>query len=280
MISLVILAAGFGSRFKGGIKQDYPILNGSNLMDYSIANAYEAGFRNFVFLIRKDMKDFYEEIKNKYKNYSISFVYQDVLDIPCDVHFNRVKPWGTAHAVYSLRNSIKDSFCVINSDDYYGIETFSNMYKFLTSNNDSLVYSTVGYVLENTLSPNGSVNRAILDVNDGFVTSICEVKNIDSNFNIDFNSLCSVGIYGFNVSIFKKLEEEFIKYLKNASLEDEFMLTDVLNNLKDIKIKLLETNDNYFGITYIEDVLDASLKLKVEIENDLSKIPLFELEKS
>lgn len=280
MISLVILAAGFGSRFKGGVKQDYPVLDGYNLMDYSISNAYYAGFKNFVFLIRKDMKEFEEKIRYKYKNYSISFVYQDVLDIPCSINYERIKPWGTAHAVYSLRSSIKDAFCIINSDDYYGINSFMKMYEFLSTNSNSNMYATVGYKLINTLSLNGKVNRGILNVDNGYVTSIKEIKGIDYDTLIDLNSLCSVGIYGFNTSIFKKLEEKFVIFLKNSKMDDEFMLTDVLDSMNDIKIKALTTNDNYFGITYIEDVFLVAIKLKKELDDDLSKFPLFELEKS
>lgn len=278
MISLVVLAAGFGSRFKGGMKQDYPVLHGANLMDYSIANAYEAGFRNFVFLIRKDMKDFEEEIKRKYENYSISFVYQDVLDIPVSISFSRIKPWGTGHAIYSLRNAIKDSFCIINADDYYGISSLNEMYKFLENDISSNTYATVGYVLENTLSSNGSVNRAILETEYGFVKNIIEEKNINYNSDVDFKSLCSVGIYGFKTSIFKLLEEEFIKFLSGSDLESEFMLTNALNDILNISIKVIETKDNYFGMTYIEDVTDVSFKLTNEINNGLSKIPLFDIE--
>lgn len=278
MISLVILAAGFGSRFKGGVKQDYPILNGNNLMDYSIANAYAAGFRNFIFLIRKDMNLFEEKIKNKYKDYSISFVYQDVLDIPLNVSFKRIKPWGTGHAIYSLRNSIDDSFCVINADDYYGIDSFKNMYNFLSEDLSSNVYSVVGYVLENTLSSNGKVNRGILNIEYGFVKSINEIKGIDYNTNLDLKSLCSVGMFGFKESIFDKLALLFIKFLENCSFEDEFMLTEALNNMSDISIKIIDTNDNYFGMTYIEDALEVKFKLENEIQNGLSKNPLFDLE--
>lgn len=189
-ISLVIMAAGIGSRFGSGIKQLEPVgMNEEIIMDYSIHDAIIAGFNKIIFIIRKDIeKEFKEIIGNRIEkicnklDIEICYVYQELENIPNDfkVSQERKKPWGTGHAVLACKNIIKEPFVVINADDYYGKDSFKNAYEFLSKDNDK--YCMIGFKLKNTLSENGGVTRGICQLDENnYLTEIIETSNIIKN---------------------------------------------------------------------------------------------------
>lgn len=263
-VSLVVLAAGLGSRFKGGVKQASSVgPNGEWIMDYSIYHAIEVGFNRIIFVIRKDMEDFFiPEVLKKYQDkIKVEFVFQKMDDLPISVSIHREKPWGTGHAIYALRHILNEPFMVMNADDYYGKETFLKMYSFLTEQCDFNHFSIVGYPLRQTLSDRGSVNRGICDIKKNRLVGIQEVLGIQkdlSNQNhilLHDDMICSMGVYGFNPSIFPLLEEEFISFLKN-DLSCEFMIPEVIQSLlkQGIQVDVLPSTDEWIGMTYFEDL--------------------------
>lgn len=273
-ISLVIMAAGLGSRFGEGIKQLEPVgPNGETIMDYSIKEAMNAGFNEVVFIIRKDIKEeFDKRIGNRIKNIiDCKYVYQDVKNVP-DFYKNetRTKPWGTGHAILSIKDAIDNPFAVINADDYYGVECYKKVYNFLTTTNDDSKYNycLVGYKLKNTMSPNGSVNRGILTLDSSSnLKDIEEVYNIryeDSkivadDYEVKGDDLVSMNLFGFSESLITELDSRFNEFLKNISEDDqksEFILPGVVKDLIDenkANVKVLDTDDKWVGFTYKTD---------------------------
>lgn len=259
-MTLLIMAAGLGTRFKGGIKQLAKVgKNNKTLLEYSIINAEKAGFDKIVLVIRKELESEFNKIFHDKSN--ITYVYQDILNVPMEYrNIKRENPWGTAHAVLCCKNIIKEPFCVINADDYYGTNSFKSIFDSLKKKQDCMI----GYRLINTINSNKSVNRGICKVKDGYLIDIRETKNIikqnneivSNNKKLDKNDFVSISFFGFNESIFKYIEEEFIIYLKNYDGE-EFILPNVIDKLVKsnvLKIKIIETNDDWFGITYQEDL--------------------------
>ncbi len=277
--TLVIMAAGMGSRYGGGIKQLEAVgPNGEIIMDYSIYDAIEAGFNKVVFIIRKDLeKDFKEIIGRRIeKQVKVEYVFQDSDALPDGFHpqAGRTKPWGTGHAVYCCKNVVNEPFAVINADDYYGKEAFRLIYNFLNSDmQNSNIYCMAGFVLANTLSENGAVTRGICKTdNDGWLININETFGIVREGNnakangvdgrdivVDINSTVSMNMWGFKPSLFEELEKGFIEFLNDLSPDDikkEFLLPEAVGNLVNdniSKIKVLKTSDRWFGVTYKED---------------------------
>lgn len=262
-ISLVIMAAGLGSRYKNGIKQLQKVgPNNETIMDYSINDAIEAGFNEVIFILRKDiLQEFKEVIGNRIsQKIKTRYVFQE-LDNINKQYFNseRTKPWGTGHAILMLEH-MENPFVVINADDYYGKVGFENIYKFLINqDNDSYNYCMSGFILKNTLSDNGGVSRGICKVKDGYLEDIVETHNITKISNIDMNSVASMNMWGFTPTILSELKIRFDKFLKENSkdLKKEFLLPSVVDEL--IKegiasVKVLETNDKWYGITFSEDL--------------------------
>lgn len=270
-ISLVILAAGLGTRFKKGIKQTAQVgPNGEMILEYSIHDALQAGFDQIIFVIRKDMEENFKNMISKvyHDNLNIQYVFQEIDDIPISVNYKREKPWGTAHALYSLRENVVNPFAVINADDYYGKDAFIKMYKFLKEECDSNNYALVGYPLNNTLSANGSVNRGICQVERSKLISIEENFNIhfednillsDQNVSISENSICSMGFYGFSPTIFVDLKDMFEQFLENSSDTEEFMIPFFVEKKIEsgCNVKVLNSLDKWVGITYNEDLEKA-----------------------
>jgi len=275
--SLVIMAAGMGSRY-GGIKQLEPVgPNGEIIMDYSIYDAIEAGFNKVVFIIRKDLeKDFKEVIGNRIeKHVNVEYVFQELNDLPngYKVQEGRTKPWGTGQAVLCCKNVVNEPFAVINADDYYGKESFILIYNFLNSENDPNVYCMAGFVLGNTLSENGAVTRGICKTdNNGWLVDIVETGGIirdgnvakardknEKEITIDLDSVVSMNMWGFKPSLFNELEkgfEEFLSALKPDDVKKEYLLPEVVGKLVNsgkVKVKVLKTTDQWFGVTYKED---------------------------
>lgn len=276
--TLVIMAAGMGSRF-GGIKQLEPVGPGGEIiMDYSIYDAIAAGFNKVVFIIRKDLeKDFKEVIGNRIeKHINVEYVFQELNNLPSgfNVQDGRTKPWGTGHAVLCCKNVVKEPFAVINADDYYGKESFRLIYNFLNSDSyDSNVYCMAGFVLGNTLSDNGAVTRGVCKSdNNDWLVDIIETSGIIKDGNvakakgsdgqdiiIDLDSVVSMNMWGFKPSLFNELETGFKEFLSKLSPDDikkEYLLPEVVGQLVSkgkAKVKVLKTSDQWFGVTYKED---------------------------
>ncbi len=278
--SLVIMAAGMGSRY-GGLKQIDPIgPNNEIIMDYSIYDSLKAGFGKIVFVINKKMEEaFRETIGNRIgKIADIAYVYQKIDDLPegYSVPDGREKPWGTGHAVLSCRDAVDTPFAVINADDFYGSTSFEIMYDYLKDVEDSGAvrqYAMVGFVLENTLTENGHVARGICKVNaEGYLEEIRErtkIKKImgvakyaddDGNWvEVPAESIVSMNFWGFTPSIFDELEAGFPKFLeanKDNILKAEYFLPDVVGELilkGKAKVKVLQSGERWYGVTYKGD---------------------------
>lgn len=276
--SLVIMAAGMGSRY-GGIKQLEPVGPGGEIiMDYSIYDAIKAGFNKVIFIIRKDLeKDFKEIIGNRIeKIIKVEYVFQELEDLPEGFQKpeGRTKPWGTGQAVLCCRDVINEPFAVINADDYYGKDAFHILYQFLNdSSYQSNHYCLAGFILGNTLSENGAVTRGICQVNDkDLLTDIVETPGIvpagdhaevkDSSgkaVSIDLGSVVSMNMWGFKPGLFDHLEKGFIEFLKmlpEHEVKKEYLLPTVVGELVrsgKVQVSVLKTHDRWFGVTYKED---------------------------
>lgn len=285
--SLVIMAAGMGSRY-GGIKQLEAVgPSGEIIMDYSIYDAIEAGFNKVVFIIRRDLeKDFREVIGDRIaKHVEVEYVFQEMDLLPSGYkkQEGRTKPWGTGHAVLCCKDIVKEPFAVINADDYYGKEAFRIIYNFLNSKEESSnLYCMAGFVLGNTLSDNGTVTRGICKADaDGWLVDIIETSGIIQEGNqakakdedgndtwINLDTVVSMNMWGFKPSLFGGLEKGFEDFLSNISPEDikkEYLLPEMVGNLINsdkAKVKVLKTSDKWFGVTYKEDkdLVVASIK--------------------
>lgn len=279
--TLVVMAAGIGSRFGGGIKQLEPVgPNGEIIMDYSVYDAMEAGFDKVVFVIRRDLEqDFKEIIGNRMeKVVEVAYAYQEKDDIPEDYrkqYKDRKKPWGTGQAILCCRDVVKEPFLVINADDYYGKEAYVEAYKYLTSEqqiSEKMQISMVGFVLGNTLSDNGSVTRGLCKVDEnGLLVDIVETYNIfktgtgavirteEEEIEVDADSLVSMNMWGLKPEFFEILEKGFVDFLeKNAEnyQKAEYLLPTIVGELlRDGKadVTVLHSNDQWFGVTYKED---------------------------
>ena len=301
--SLVILAAGIGSRFGGGIKQLEPVgPNGEIIMDYSIHDAIEAGFNKVVFIIRRDLdEDFRRIIGDRIsKVVEVAYAYQALDDLPegFSVPEGRKKPWGTGQAVLAARDVIKEPFAVINADDYYGKEGFRLLYDVLTaddaSEDDVEKIYMAGFVLKNTLSDNGGVTRGICHRDEeGTLTGITKNENIIKNGDsaavetedglaeVDPESLVSMNMWGFKQSFVKELEKgfpEFLKTIEGNELKAEYLLPIIVDDMLSrnrAQVKVLRTDDQWFGVTYKEDkdfVKESFAKL---VDAGIYKTPLF-----
>lgn len=279
--TLVIMAAGIGSRFGGGIKQLEPVgPNGEIIMDYSIYDAMEAGFDKVVFVIRKNLeKDFKEIIGNRIsKIVEVAYAYQEVEEIPSQYKTrfqNRTKPWGTGQAILSCKDVIDAPFLVINADDYYGKEAYKKSFQYLTNpqhlNQNEICM--ISFILKNTLSDNGAVTRGICKVNEqGMLSDIVETKNIEKEMDyaivrkadgstekLDLDSIVSMnmwGIYPEFIEVLEKGFEEFLSELEEGDQKSEYLLPTIIGNLLDkeeISVKVLKSVDKWFGVTYKED---------------------------
>lgn len=280
--TLVVMAAGIGSRFGGGIKQLEPVgPNGEIIMDYSIKDAMAAGFDKVVFVIRKDLeKDFKEVIgKRIEKIVDVAYAYQELSDIPeafRETFKERTKPWGTGQAILCCKDIVKEPFLVINADDYYGKQAYVEAYNELTGNQTKVLgklnVSMVGFVLKNTLSENGGVTRGVCKVDENhMLEEIVETKNIvkdcegakvvseDGEQRIDINTPVSMNMWGLYPDFFDVLEkgfEEFLAGLEATELKEEYLLPTIIGGLlkeQKVQVKVLESKDKWFGVTYKED---------------------------
>ena len=294
--TLLIMAAGIGSRFGMGIKQLEPVDDaGHIIMDYSIHDAIEAGFNHVVFIIRKDIeKEFKEVIGDRIAficsshNVTVDYAFQDINDIPGTLPEGRTKPWGTGQAVLAAKSVINTPFIVINADDYYGKEGFKAVHDYLVNGGKSCM---AGFVLKNTLSDNGGVTRGICKTDeDGNLTEVVETKNIVKTENgaeadgvvIDTDSLVSMNMWGLTPDFLGILEVGFREFFEEEvaknPLKAEYLIPTFIGGLLDagkISVKVLRSNDTWYGMTYHEDVASVKDSFKKMLEIGLYKTDLF-----
>lgn len=280
-ITLVIMAAGIGSRFGGGIKQLEPVgPNGEIIMDYSIRDAIAAGFNKVVFIIRRDLEeDFRAVIRNRIeKLVETVYVFQELDDLPQGFTKpeGRTKPWGTGQAILCCKGVVKEPFAVINADDYYGKECYVKIHDYLTTAKSTpqiFDFCMAGFILKNTLSDNGGVTRGICEVDEhGHLTAICETRNIIKTASgaaiskedgelipLTPDTHVSMNMWGFTPDFLDTLEKGFTEFLScvpAGNLTAEYLLPTIIDNLLKegrAEVTMLETNDKWFGVTYKED---------------------------
>lgn len=276
--TLLVLAAGMGSRY-GGLKQIDPVgPNGEIIIDYSIYDAVRAGFGKVVFVIRHDIEDEFKScVGNRYKDIiEVDYAFQELNKLPegFEVPEGRQKPWGTGHAILMAKDIIDEPFAVINADDFYGKSGYQVLADYLSTVKDGELaeYSMCGFALRNTLSDHGTVSRGVCQSNaDGFLEDVEEITKIEKIENgaryhdadgqeviLTGNEVVSMNMWGFTSSLFTYLEEQFIAFLKEKINEEksEYFIPTVVNdaiNSGKARCKVLESTDSWFGITYKED---------------------------
>ena len=302
--ALVIMAAGIGSRFGGGIKQLEPVgPNGEIIMDYSIHDAMEAGFDKVIFIIRRELeKDFKEIIGHRIeKLLPVEYAYQELEDLPAgyEVTPGRTKPWGTGQAVLSVKGMVDGPFLVINADDYYGQEGFRRIHDYMAEHMDSQseIYDICmgGFVLSNTLSDNGTVTRGVCQVDEnGYLTNVTETYNIQMKedglhatdesgapVTISPSQPVSMNMWGLPASFVHELEKGFpvfLDNLKEGDIKSEYLLPKIIDNLvqnKKARVTVLDTPDKWFGVTYREDKQAVTDAIRGLIESGVYEEKLF-----
>lgn len=291
--TLLILAAGRGSRF-GGAKQVTPMgPHGETIMEYSIYDALNSGFGQIVLVINKEVEQDTFDLINKMSaaKDKISYAYQDLYTdmIPAEIQSARLKPWGTAHAIMSASNLIKGSFAMINADDYYGKEAFRTMAEYLQSYTGADNYSMIGYDLINTLSENGTVSRGIsISDDNGYLSSITETHGIhekDGKIYADENQeitegLASMNFWGFQNNLFDELRLQFKYFLSTTKdlTKDEYQIPTVIDQMIKkgmIKVSVLHSAAKWFGVTYKEDAGFAAKAIQSYVADGKYPSPLW-----
>lgn len=285
--TLLVLAAGMGTRYGGNKQLDEVGPSGETIIDYSIYDAIRAGFGKIVFVIRRDIEEqvkerFVKKLKGKIE---VDYVFQEVTNVPegSKVTSERVKPWGTSHAVMVADKKIKEPFGVINADDFYGFDSYKILHDFLVNDEDPNCYCIVGYKLGNTLSDHGTVNRGVCQVdNHGLLQNIVEVLKIEKTpsgakapvvnggeTTYSGNEIVSMNLFGFKPSSFDILHADFREFIDKQGMDpkSELLIPATLDryiNKGIIKIKVLMSNERWFGVTYREDkpfVVDSINKM-------------------
>lgn len=293
-MTLVILAAGTGSRF-GGLKQIEPIDEyGHFIIDYSIYDAIREGFTKVVFIIKRENYDIFRETIGKRieKKIEVEYVFQEIDNLPegYSVPEGRIKPWGTAHAILCAKDKVDENFAIINADDFYGRDAYHVISKFMKNNNthdNILRYAMAGYKVKNTLTENGSVKRGVCEEENGYLTNIieCKVEKVDSeiiatpleggnSFKVLEDAPVSMNMFAFTKDIFKYLEEGFPLFLDKHK-EDidtcEYLIPSVVFEEIENKIatvEVLKTNAIWQGITYKEDKEKVVKEIKKLVDNN------------
>ena len=303
-VTLVVMAAGIGSRFGGGIKQLEPVgPNGEIIMDYSIHDALEAGCNKVVFIIRKDIEEDFKEIIGKRieKLVPVEYAYQSVDELPGDRRntWGRTKPWGTGQAVLCVRDLVKEPFIVINADDYYGKEAFVKLYQYMTTemNTENPVYDIcmAGFILSNPLSDNGGVTRGVCsgDAN-GYLQRVTETYEIQMKagvltacdeqkqpVSVSEDQHVSMNMWGLPPRFLEMLEDGFAGFLDSLgddAMKAEYLLPKIIDKLlaeQKARVKVLETGDRWFGVTYKEDKQVVVDSIQALIQQGVYKEQLF-----
>ena len=294
--TLLIMAAGIGSRFGGGIKQLEPVDEQKHIiMDYSIHDAIEAGFNKVVFIIRRDIeKEFKDVIGDRIEavcrehSVTVDYAFQDIRDIPGDFPEGRTKPWGTGQAVLAAKDVLTTPFVVINADDYYGKEGFREVHDYLVNGGQSCM---AGFVLKNTLSDNGGVTRGICKMDEhNDLTEVVETSNIvktadgaeTDGVKLDTESLVSMNMWGLRPEFLEILEKGFAKFFEKVvpgnPMKAEFLIPTFIGELlaeDKMSVKVLRTNDTWYGMTYKEDVAVVKESFRDMLERGVYKEELF-----
>lgn len=304
--TLVIMAAGIGSRFGGGIKQLTSFgPNGEIIMDYSIYDAMEAGFNKVVFVIRRELEKDFKEIIGKRieKIIEVEYAFQELTDLPEGIAFpeGRTKPWGTGQAILACKGLVQESFAVINADDYYGKEAFRLVHDYLVNadaeTKKRFSFCMAGFILKNTLSDNGGVTRGIclMDENQN-LTGVKETRNIvktpegaavleedGSRRALDADHLVSMNFWGFTPDFIEELEKGFAKFLtelpEGKELKAEYLLPTIVDQLireDRVDLTVLKSRDKWFGVTYREDVPSVIADFKKLLEEGVYPSKLWE----
>ena len=294
--TLLIMAAGIGSRFGGGIKQLEPVdAQNHIIMDYSVHDAIEAGFNHVIFIIRKDIEeDFKNVIGNRIADIcakydvKVDYAFQDIKDIPGGLPEGRTKPWGTGQAVLAAKDLIDAPFIVINADDYYGKEGFRAVHEYLVEGGKSCM---AGFVLKNTLSDNGAVTRGVCKMDaENNLTEVAETKNIVKTVDgaeadgqkLDVDSLVSMNMWGLTPDFVETLDagfrEFFEKEVPQNPLKSEYLIPIYIGELLAegrMAVKVLRTNDTWYGMTYKEDVAAVRESFREMLADGIYKEDLF-----
>lgn len=290
------MAAGIGSRFGGGIKQLEPVdAQNHIIMDYSVHDAIEAGFNHVIFIIRKDIEtEFKEVIGNRIASIcakydvTVDYAFQDMNDIPGELPEGRTKPWGTGQAVLAAKDLIHTPFIVINADDYYGKEGFRAVHEYLVQGGKACM---AGFVLKNTLSDNGAVTRGVCKMdNENNLTEVEETKNIVKTAasaeaegrTLDMDSLVSMNMWGLTQDFIKTLEDGFKEFFEKEvpvnPLKSEYLIPIYIGELLaegKMSVKVLRTNDTWYGMTYKEDVAAVKESFREMLEKGIYKEDLY-----
>lgn len=276
--TLVIMAAGMGSRF-GGLKQATAITeDGRGILDFSCYDAQKAGFEDVVFILRKDIEEeFKERIGNRIAStMPVTYVIQDTSVLP----EGRKKPFGTGHAILSCKDVVKNPFCIINADDYYGSHAFKEIHDHLASAHNG-EYCMVAYPLDKTLSSNGTVNRGICDIKNGYLVDTIEAFDIDSKGKGTFkgketqfalDTPVSMNLWGLTPDVFSYLQSKYEEFLKTANLmKDEFFLQEGINEgiRQGATLKVYHNQDRWYGMTYKEDLPEVKKAMETFIKEGL-----------
>jgi len=291
-ISLLVMAAGMGSRY-GGLKQlDAVGPEGETIIDYSVYDAIRAGFTKVVFIIRKDFEDqFKSQVTNKYAGQiQVEYAFQDIHDLPGGFTCpdGRKKPWGTGQAILAAKDLIQEPFAAINGDDYYGKESFQTIADYYRNNGDS--FSMVAFRLENTLSIFGGVTRGLCTVKDGKLDTVVETGELQKTDNgvssdrdivLDGSEPVSMNMWGFTPVLFEYLEEKFVEFLKQdgQELKSEYLIPSVVNELIQSgqeSVHILSSAASWFGVTYKEDRAYVIDQIQRRVDSGAYPTPLFE----
>ena len=293
---LVVLAAGMGSRY-GGLKQMDPI-DGNNhaILDYSVYDAWKAGFKKVVFIIKHAIeKDFKEMVGKRIEGHiDVEYVFQELDKIPEPFRIpeGREKPFGTGHALLCAKGAIDAPFAVINADDYYGKEAYVKLHEFLSIPQQSNAYAMAGFILKNTLSENGGVTRGICQVDaEGFLTDVVETKNIRKTsdgaevegVSVNPESHVSMNMWALQPGFMELLEQGFREFFADAVAKDpikaEYLLPIYIGQLlreDKVSVRVLETGEKWFGVTYREDKPAVVESFRELINQGVYSTPLFE----
>jgi dTDP-glucose pyrophosphorylase len=298
--TLVILAAGMGSRY-GGLKQiDGVGPSEEGIIEYSIYDAIRAGFGKVVFIIRKDIEaPFREKFDGKFGDQiEVAYAFQGMDSyVPEDVdHTKREKPWGTSHAMLVAKEVVKEPFAVINADDYYGTKAFAKMAKFLTEEASPELFSMVGYVLHRTLSDHGTVNRGVTEVSDdqmlkdvnerlkikrGDDGKVTYLGDDDNRYELADDAVVSMNFWGFHPSIFNRIEADFQDFARDnqGKPRAEYLIPELVDGMikeGSAKVKVLVSDDRWYGVTYQEDKPKVQKAFAMLVAENTYPSPLFD----
>lgn len=297
--ALVIMAAGIGSRFGGGIKQLEPVGPcGEIIMDYSVYDALDAGFDQIIFIIRRDIEadfrsvigDRIEEVCRR-RGVRVDYAFQSLENVPAAVPEGRTKPWGTGQAVLAAKDLIDSPFAVINADDYYGRDSFARMHEFLCREDGDGAFCMTGFTLKNTLSEHGGVTRGICQVDaEGNLTDVVETRNIVKTADgaavdgraVDVDAYVSMNMWGLRPEFLPVLEQGFREFFETAvpaePLKAEYLLPIYIGELLragKVRVRVLHTGEKWFGVTYREDKPAVQESFRKLIESGVYPAPLF-----